>query len=210
MVGLVTSNSFSGATRRRFLATGVALATLMLGGCALTGAGKVVDLYDLSAPTLERSVRGGTRRQILITEPLAVKAFNTDQIAIRTSEASLGYISGSRWTDTMPKLVQARLVETFQRSGRVGAVGTPGEGLFINYSVRLNIYFFGLDTESGRRARVEFGAKILNEGNGRVIATKSFTTTAPAGADTEGVVSALDRAFAQATSDLATWMFSKI
>lgn len=192
---------------RVLLAGGLGLIT---GACALTGAAKVVDLYDISAPDVAKSVRGGTRAQILVSEPIAVQALNTNRIAVRTGTSTLGYIGGGQWADSLPKLIQARLVESFEQSGRVGAVGTPGEGLFINYSIRLNVRFFGLQTERGRQARVDFGVKILNESNGRVVASRSFQQTVPAGPGTEGAVDALDTAFGAATKDLMQWVFSKI
>lgn len=191
-------------------AAAVGAVTLWSAGCAFTSGEKVFDLYDLNATDVGSTVRGGTRTQILITEPGTVQAFNTNQIVVRTEGNSLGYLTGARWTDSLPKLVQARLVETFEKSGRVGAVGTPGEGLFINYSVRLNIRFFGIERSGSRAATVEFGAKILHEGTGRVVASQSFAHTVPAGAETAGAIDALDRAFDAATRDLAQWVFAKI
>ena len=185
------------------------MAGLLMTGCALTGA-NVVDLYDISAPDVGGLVRGGTRAQILVTEPTAVQALNTNRIAVRTGPSSLGYISGGQWADTLPKLLQARLVESFEQSGRVGAVGTPGEGLAINYSIRVSVRYFGLETIGGRRAKVDFGAKILNESSGRVVAQSSFSHSVPAGAGTEGAVKALDAAFDSVARDLMQWMFAKI
>lgn len=183
---------------------------LLAGACALTGAAKVVDLYDISAPDVAALVRGGTRAQILVPEPTAVQALNTNRIVVRTGTSTLGYIGGAQWADSLPKLIQARLVESFEQSGRVGAVGTPGEGLFINYSIRLNVRFFGLDTDRSRQARIDFGAKILNESNGRVVASKSFRQAVPAGQGTQGAVDALDQAFGAVIKDLMQWLFSKI
>jgi len=186
-----------------------AIVGLLVAGCAVTGGG-VVDLYDLSAPDVGSSARGGTRAQILVTEPIAVQALNTNRIAVRTGSSTLGYIGGGQWADSLPKLIQARLVESFEQSGRIGAVGRPGEGLSINYSIRVNVRFFGLNTERGREARVDFGVKILNESNGRVVASKSFVNAVPAGEGTEGAVEALDAAFNAVTRDLTQWMFAKI
>jgi cholesterol transport system auxiliary component len=182
---------------------------LWVSACALAG-GEVIDLYDLSAARLEDTLRGGTSTQILIPEPTTVQAFNGNQIAVRTADQSIGYLADGRWTDGLPKLIQARLVESFEKSERVAAVGTPGEGLHINYSIRVSVRFFGLDVNGARRASLDFGAKILNESNGRVLASQSFAASVPAGPGTVGAVQALDAAFAAATRDLAQWVFSRI
>ncbi|MEM8812512.1 MAG: ABC-type transport auxiliary lipoprotein family protein [Pseudomonadota bacterium] len=188
----------------------VAVLALSLGGCALATGAKVVDLYDLTAPDLSQTVRGGTRSQLLIPEPNAVQALNTNQIVIRTDQSTLGYIGGGQWADTLPKLVQARLVQAFEQTGRVAAVGTPGEGLFINHTVRVTIRFFGLDVNGARRARLDFAAKIMNEGTGRVVAVTSISESVPAGPGTEGAVDALDAAFGNASQTLVQWVVSKI
>jgi len=186
------------------------LAGFFLSGCALISGSAVVDLYDISAPELHDVVRGSTRAQILVAVPNAMQALDTNRIAVRTGTATLGYIAGAQWADDLPKLLQAKLVQTFEQSGRVAAVGVPGEGLSINYSIRLNIRYFGLDTDGARRAVVEFSARIVNESNGRVVASRSFDHSVVAGTGTAGAVSALDSAFAQTAQDLAQWMVSKI
>ncbi len=197
------------ATRLGNAALGPLLAVL-LGGCSLATGAKVVDLYDISAPDLSGAVSGGTRAQVLVPEPTAVQALNTNQIAIRTGDATLGYIAGGQWADSLPRLIQARVVETLEETDRVGAVGTPGEGLFINYSLRLTIREFGIQANGGRLARVEIAARILNESNGRVLASRSFEQSVSAGAGTEGAVRALDAAFGNAARDLVQWVFSRI
>lgn len=184
-------------------------AGLWLSACAFAG-GEVIDLYDLSAARLEDTLRGGTRTQILIPEPNTVQAFAANQIAVRTADQSIGYLADGRWTDALPKLIQARLVESFEKSDRVAAVGTPGEGLHIDYSIRVSVRFFGLDINGARRASLDFGAKILNESNGRVLASQTFIASVPAGPGTIGAVEAMDAAFAVATRQLAQWVFSRI
>ena len=39
--------------------------------------------------------------------------------------AAINYLSGAQWSDRAPKLVQARLVDSFRNSGRVRSVGMP-------------------------------------------------------------------------------------
>ena len=75
--------------------------------------------------------------------------------------------------------MQARLAETFQRSGSFGGVGKPGEGLAIDYQIIAEIRAFEVRVDGGERAEVELFVRILNDRNGVVRASKTFTASAP-------------------------------
>ncbi|WP_308460451.1 ABC-type transport auxiliary lipoprotein family protein [Mesorhizobium sp. NBSH29] len=184
---------------------------LALAGCAaLPGGGPApLDTYDLSAPapSTGRS-RAGT--QVLIAEPLALKSLDGQNIVIQPSAGSIQYLKGAQWADRLPKVVQARLGEAFQRSGSFSGVGTPGQGLAIDYQVIAEIRAFQIDVAGGNRAEVELFVKILNDRNGQVKASKTFTATAAVGGGTgnEAYVRALDSAFGEAADAIVSWSVS--
>lgn len=189
----------------------VAVAMLsVLSGCAGLVKAPPPDTYALSsAPAItgERS-RG---RQILITEPTALKALDSEQIVIRPTPSSLQYLANSQWSDRLPKIVQDKLVQAFENSGRVGGVGRPGDGLAIDFNVLTAIRAFEIKADAGEQARVEISAKIINDRNGVVIASQLFSATAPVtGAGNEAYVQSLDRAFEEVVRDLVSWTLSRI
>ena len=121
---------------------------------------------------LRPSPASGSRgRQILITEPTALKALDSEQIVIRPTPSSLQYLANSQWSDRLPKIVQDKLVQAFENSGRVGGVGRPGDGLAIDFNVLTAIRAFEIKADAGEQARVEISAKIINDRNGVVIAS---------------------------------------
>ena len=69
--------------------------------------------------------------------------------------------------------MQARLAETFQRSGSFAGVGKPGEGLAIDYQVIAEIRSFEVRVDGGEHAEVELFVRILNDRNGEVRASRS-------------------------------------
>ena len=186
---------------------GLAILSVMLGGCAaIPGFGPPpVDAYDLSAPLLPASGSRLARTQILVPEPAALKLLDGQDIAIRTSDGALQLLGGARWSDRLPRLVQAGLVEAYERSGRFGGVGKPGEGLAIDYQIIVDIRAFEVRVDEGR-AHVELFVRVLDDRTGVVRASRDFSTTVPvAGSGGDSFVAALDRAFQNAAAEIVTW-----
>ncbi|TPJ19368.1 ABC-type transport auxiliary lipoprotein family protein [Mesorhizobium sp. B2-7-2] len=187
-----------------------ALLVLAVAGCAaLGGKPAPLDTFELSAPSLD--VRAHSRRQILIAQPSALKALDSQNIVIRPSDRSIQFLKGAQWADRLPLIVQARLAETFQRSGSFAGVGKPGEGLAIDYQIIVEVRSFEVRVNGGGHADVDLFVRILNDRNGEVRASKSFTASAPvSGSGNAAYVSALDGAFGQAATDIVHWTDSTI
>ncbi|WP_313958402.1 ABC-type transport auxiliary lipoprotein family protein [Chelativorans salis] len=184
------------------------MAALLLGGCAaIPGFGPPpVDAYDIGAPVLPDTGRRLSRTQVLVPEPSALKVLDGQDMVVRTSSGAVQLLGGARWSDRLPRLVQARLVEAYQRSGRVGGVGRPGEGLAIDYQVIVDIRAFEIRPGGGDRAYVELNARVLNDRNGVVRASRDFTAIAPVtGSGTAALVAALDRAFQHTAAEIVDW-----
>lgn len=188
-------------------ATVLALSALTLQGC-LGGASK--DTFGLSASP-EVTGPAAKNRQILITEPTALKALDSEQVVIRLSGVEIQYLSKARWGDRLPKLVQAKLVEAFENTGRLGGVGKPGEGLAIDFQVVTDIRAFQIETNGGTHANIEVFVKLLNDRNGTVRAQQVFRASVPVnGSDNRAYVAGLDTAFAQVSSEIVGWTLKAI
>ena len=190
----------------------LAVLALLLPGCALLGGGTPkLDTYELSAPT----PAGGARRahvQVLIAEPSALKALDGQSIVIKPAPGVIQYLKGAQWADRLPKVVQARLADTFQKSGRFGGVGKPGEGLAIDYQVIVDIRAFEVSVEAGNAADIELFVRVLNDRNGQVKASRTFEASAPVGGGrgNDAYIAALDAAFGEAAVDIVKWSASVI
>jgi cholesterol transport system auxiliary component len=183
------------------------LTAALLAGC---GTAAKNDTFDLSAATVDGTGPSAKTRQILIADPTALKALNSDQIVIRVSPSEIQYLSRAQWSDTLPRMVQSKLVQAFENSGKLGGVGKPGQGLAIDYQVVTDIRSFEIDAASGNKAVVEISAKILNDRNGTVRAQQVFRATAPAGGDNVGFVKGLGRAFTSVTDQIVGWTLKSI
>ncbi len=164
------------------------------------------DTYEISAPTLAQPVPGRSRAQMLIPEPTALKTLDSQNIVVKPSEQSVEFLADSQWSDRLPRMVQLRLLQAFENTQRIGAVGVPGQGLAIDFQLVMEIRKFEIQVAGAPRAVVEISVKALNDRNGTVVRTRVFDATVPArGRANADFVAALDAAFERVSADIVTW-----
>jgi cholesterol transport system auxiliary component len=191
---------------------GAAVIALTLSGCALLPGGgpAPLDTYELSAPAgPAKQMR--KRMQILIAEPPALKALDGQSIVIKRTSGVIEYLKGAQWADRLPRIVQARLAETFQHSGAFAGVGLPGEGLAIDYQVIAELRTFEVHVDGNRTAEIELFVRLLNDRNGEVRASRDFKANSPvSGSGNDAYLRALNRAFGQVATEIVGWTDSEI
>ncbi|MCB1417374.1 MAG: membrane integrity-associated transporter subunit PqiC, partial [Nitratireductor sp.] len=145
----------------------MAMATVLSGCAGGLVSAPPPDTYGLSgAPSV--TGQRARNRQILINEPSALKALDSEQIVIRPTPSAIQYLAKSQWSDRLPNIVQDKLVQAFENSGQVGGVGRPGDGLAIDYKILTASRAFEIKADAGERGVVELSVKILNDRNGVV------------------------------------------
>jgi cholesterol transport system auxiliary component len=144
--------------------------------------------------------------QLVVSEPVASPPLDTNRIMVKPSADTVSYYKGVAWGDRLPRLVQARMVETIQNSGAVKSVGTNSG----DYTLSTELRSFQIDASNGHAAaEVELFAKLVNN-SGKVVAQKSFTSrvNSPSDAPTQAVA-ALNQAFTEVMQDTTTWVVTK-
>lgn len=193
--------------RRSFMLSAALVAIAGLAGCSSTTRN---DTFDLAASVSADgpSVKG---RQLLIPEPTALKALDSDSILVRLSDTEIQYLSKAQWSDRLPRMVQSKLVEGFENSGRLGGVGKPGQGLAIDYQLVSDIRSFGIVSAGTRSAEVEISVKILNDRNGTIKDQKTFRAIQPVrGSENRAYVAALDAAFSRVGAEIVDWTLRQL
>ncbi|NKK01312.1 ABC transporter [Rhizobium leguminosarum] len=203
---MVASHLLSRRSWIRGTVIALPLTAMILSGC---GTAAKNDTYDLPA-AVDGSGPAAKSRQVLIASPTALRSLDSEQIVIRVSPSEIQYLSKAQWGDKLPRIVQSKLVEAFENSGKLGGVGMPGQGLAIDYQIVTDIRSFEIDASNGNQAVVEISAKILNDRNGSVRTQKVFRAMAPAGGDNDGFVKGLDRAFSTVASEIVSWTLRSI
>jgi len=180
------------------------IGTMALGSCSVLS-GPKNDTFELTkiAPVKGPNSR---RRQIVVTDPSAVKSLDGSNIVVRTSPSSIQYLAKSQWNDNLPQLVQQNLIDAFEDSGRLGGVGKPGDGIAVDYLVSPTIRSFEIISNGTDTAVVEISVRIINDRNGVVKAQRVFQSTAAAAGVTNGdFIDALDRANGKIMNDIVAW-----
>jgi phospholipid/cholesterol/gamma-HCH transport system substrate-binding protein len=206
-------NTFTAALARNSDRVDTILAGLehaLGGGAAKTAVPKY---YDLAAPRGFPPSDKAAKSQLVVLEPTAVVALDTQRIIIDVGTGATPSTENAQWSDTIPKLIQARIVQSFESSNYFAAVAQPIEGLTADYQLAIDIRSFevanGPDLTgrpaTGRVAHVAFAAKVLGD-NGRIIGSRTFEVVVPAPAlDAAAAAAAIDKAFVKAVTDLVVW-----
>ncbi|WP_170785788.1 ABC-type transport auxiliary lipoprotein family protein [Ruegeria lacuscaerulensis] len=197
------------------------LAAVVLAGCTGLGtlqqASKPNDLYLLTPKSTFSSSLPRVQKQIVVEEPTATAAVNTDQIAIQPSHLQVQYLSRARWVDRAPLIVQALMVESYENSGKVAAVGRSTVGLRADYVIVPDLREFqgivvsGTDGESTVRIEVRMNIKIIDEFEDKIIASGSFQEAVIAESEqTPDLVNAFDIALGKTMRDAVEWSVRRI
>jgi len=183
---------------------------LCLALAACGGREQIEAIYQISAPATPAPA-GSTSAQILVPEPNALGSLATNKIAVKPTALTLSYYPSVALEDSAPKVLQRVLLDAFQNTGRVRAVGLPGQSLLINYQVVTEVRAFQAETFEVDRARVEIVAKLLDDSNGRVLADRIFTAVVPIADDSaEAAAEGLNLAAQALASDVVDWTLAAI
>ena len=153
-----------------------------LAGCAAILPQSPSAIFDLSAPG-----GAGNAPRGVAADPRAVAAQHQGarhgpHRGAPVARRNMPICRDAVWSDTLPNLLQARLVETLQNSGRVRAAALPGQGLLIDYQVVMDIRAFEFSDEG---AVAEFAVKLMDDRNGRVVRTRVVRHVVPVGSTRE-------------------------
>jgi cholesterol transport system auxiliary component len=183
---------------------------LLVGGCSTLISSPPPTTYDLTAPT-QVTARGNGRAQIMIAEPTALQAINSDRIVVRPGSGEVTYLPGAQWADRLPVLVQARLIQTFENAHRIGMVGRPDDKFTPDALLVTEIRDFQIEASGSPVAVVTVAARVVSQSTGRITAASLFTARVPvAGLTGAQASSALDQALRKVLVDIMAWTTSKV
>ena len=204
----VTNNVTS--VHRVFLRSSVIAAALWVTGCAgLLPSGPPPDLYNLTPKSTFPAGLPKVTWQLVIEEPLASGGLDASQIALRPSPTELKYFAGARWTERAPKMVQTLLVESFENTGSIIAVGRQAIGLRSDYNLRTELREFQAEYFSDGKSpsiRVRINAKLITQPRQIILASHSFEFIVDAtGSDLASIIEAFDAALGKVIKGLVEW-----
>jgi cholesterol transport system auxiliary component len=189
-------------TRRHFMLLGAGTA---LGGCGvIPKVNDPVPLYTLSAVTqFDRSLPKADW-QLVVGTPVASADLDTTRIALTRSPGVIEYFAKGAWADNAPVLLQDKLIESFEASGAIVAVGRDAVGLRPDYVLQSELRDFQAEF-SGETptAHLRLTAKLVRMPDRRIVANIAIEQkAAAAGNALPQIVDAFDRAAGEAFQEV--------
>ena len=143
-------------------------------------------------------------------DPSALILFDTQKILIRSGAGTFSNISDAQWADNLPKLMQARIVQSFENAHQLSAVSRPLEQLTAGYRLELAICSFQIAVDPSAHAVVDVTARLVND-KGAVAGARAFTASIPAKSTAApDAAAALNEAFSQVAKEIVVWTIGAI
>ena len=181
----------------------------VLGGLVGTGSNPT-PTFDLSAPTNFGPLPGRARGLLAVEQPTALQILDTEKVVISPTPGEVAYLSDAQWVDRLPKLLQARIVQSFENSTRIRAVAKTQDRVNADYLLVIDIRQFGIQAYDGPTANVELSVKIVYQRGGRIAAATVLTSRVAGGASGSAATLALDQALSDVLVQMVKWTSRRI
>jgi phospholipid/cholesterol/gamma-HCH transport system substrate-binding protein len=160
--------------------------------------------YDLRAPQNLGPANKTIKGQLAIPEPTAVAMLETQRILFSPAKDYPGF-ADAIWADSIPKLLQARFIESFENYDIAHAPMRTTDVGQTDFQLLIDVRRFRIAVDLGPTAEIGLSAKIVDR-DGKVIASRlfdegqKFDKVEPATA-----VAAFDDAFGRIAKDMIAW-----
>jgi len=204
-----------GMTRIAALAALAALAQAVT-ACTgiIPGTGEPLKLYTLTPKSTYSGDLPKVDWQLVVETPVAPAGINTNRIALAHSPITLDYFAGATWTDSAPAMVQTLLVESFENTHRIIAVGRESVGLRADYVLKLELREFQAEYASPDAAptvHIRVIAKLVRMPKREIVASHMVEQKAAAAANNlDSVVAAFDEALGPVLKDIVVWTLTSV
>jgi phospholipid/cholesterol/gamma-HCH transport system substrate-binding protein len=160
--------------------------------------------YDLRALQNPGPVGKVINVQWAIPEPTAVAMLETQRFLFSPAQEYPGFAE-AMWADALPKLIQARLIESFENYDIAHAPLRMADIGQTEFQLLIDLRRFRIAIESEPEAEIGLSARIVDK-NGKVVASRlfeereKFANVAPAEA-----VAAFSEAFGRLAKNMIAW-----
>ena len=202
--------ALSSIGRRTSIIAAASLATLVLSACTdLLSAGPSPKYFTLSPKNTFESNLPDVSWQLVVEHPLSSGALATQRIALTHDPVQIEYFAGARWTEQAPRLVQTLLVESFENSQKIIAVGRVAIGLRSDFNLKSDLREFQAEyREKGAPpvVRVRINTKLILQAKRQIVASRTFESVATADSTKmRDVIRAFDRALGKVIKKIVAW-----
>jgi cholesterol transport system auxiliary component len=158
-----------------------------------------------AAPAPATPIPAGAATTVVVLMPEVAAGLDTERIALLQPGQKLNYYAQARWADTLPRVLQAAVIDALRASGRFSDVEPEGAPFRGDTLLRVEVHDFEVDYTSGTpTAHVALRVTLGRRVDRGVIAAASTDSRIPATADRmQAVIEALQRGLTDALAQLA-------
>lgn len=192
----------SAVVSRRAVLAGLGGAAALLGGCELLPeVSTPTDLYTLTPKTTFEHDLPRVNWQLVVELPVAAAGLDTTRIALQRTPYTLEYYARAAWTDNAPAMVQTLIIESFESTGSILAVGREAIGLRADFILKTDlrefqaIYYEGEQPDGAPAILVRMNAKLVQMPERRIVSSNTFQYRAEAASNSfKDIIEAFDTA----------------
>jgi phospholipid/cholesterol/gamma-HCH transport system substrate-binding protein len=160
--------------------------------------------YDLRALQNPGPVGRIVNVQWAIPEPTAVAMLETQRFLFSPAQEYPGFAE-AMWADALPKLIQARLIESFENYDIAHAPLRMADIGQTEFQLLIDVRRFRVAVESGPVAEIGLSARIVDK-NGKVVASRLFEESEKfASVTPPEAVAAFSEAFGRIARNMIAW-----
>ncbi|WP_217475796.1 ABC-type transport auxiliary lipoprotein family protein [Stutzerimonas stutzeri] len=180
----------------------------LLAACSVLPASETLRIFLLPTTPVEPQASQPTRQQALrINTPQASRILSSQRIAVVPQGNEISAYGGARWSDAAPVLLRDRLIEAFQRDGRMPSVSNEDVNLYADYSLHSDLRAFQSVYVDGKPVvLITLDARLVDRNTQHTLANRRFEVRQPA-SDTavEQVVDAFGKASDLLSREVVDW-----
>ncbi|WP_371359581.1 ABC-type transport auxiliary lipoprotein family protein [Pseudomonas sp. KT_2_4] len=188
----------------------VPMALALVSACSILPKPDPSDVYRL-ASTQPASQGTPVSWSLRVTKPQTSEFLDSPRIAVVPDGNLISNYANSRWSDPAPVLLRNRLLDGFQRDGRVTFLSTDETNLQADYELGGQLQAFQSEYR-GKTVEVviRLDARLVRGRDQRIIASRRFEVRQPV-SDTQvpAVVAAFGQAGDQLNKQVVDWVVSQ-
>ncbi|PNG13364.1 ABC-type transport auxiliary lipoprotein family protein [Stutzerimonas stutzeri] len=180
----------------------------LLAACSVLPESETLRIFLLPTAPVEPHASEPTRQQALrINTPQASRILASQRIAVVPQGNEISAYGGARWSDAAPVLLRDRLIEAFQRDGRMPSVSNEDANLYADYSLHSDLRAFQSVYVDGKPVvLITLDTRLVEVNTQHTLANRRFEVRQPA-SDTgiEQVVEAFGKASDRLSREVVDW-----
>lgn len=188
----------------------VPVALALISACSILPKADPSDVYRLASA---QATSQGTpvSWSLRVTKPQTSEFLDSPRIAVVPNGDLISSYANSRWSDPAPVLLRNRLLDGFQRDGRVTLLSTDDTNLQADYELGGQLQAFQSEYRGNAvEVVIRLDARLVRGSDQRILASRRFEVRQPVSdIQVPGVVAAFGQAGDQLNKQVVDWVVAQ-